>query len=245
MNETEIRKRLRDAVGDADYPPGLAGKVVARLAEPPSPAHPRLIGVIAAVLAVLIVVSLVYVRMHSTQSTRPATNPSPAATATPQVVLPPQHTLPDADLAAAQLTAAAGVVTPFHEVSTGGGRTGTLIGGYADPARIALVFRTLPDAGSPHLQVSDDHGPSTRGSLRAPRRRSPQQPPPAPTAEGPGPPLPHRINCGSTAAGVTTRQTSRFRRRRPSGTTVSLGRGNRSLPSVSQRRMSHSTSVVP
>jgi len=167
MNETEIRKRLRDAVGDADYPAGLAGKVVARLAEPPSPAHPRLIGVIAAVLAVLIVVSLVYVRMHSTQSTRPATNPSPAATATPQVVLPPQHTLPDADLAAAQLTAAAGVVTPFHEVSTGGGRTVTLIGGYADPSRIVLVFRTLPDAGSPQLQVSDDKGPITGGYFGA------------------------------------------------------------------------------
>jgi hypothetical protein len=166
MNETEIRNRLRDAVGDADYPPGLAGKVVARLSEPPSPAHPRLVGVIAAVLAVFIVVSLVYVRLHSTQPTRPATNPSPAATATPQVVLPPQRMLPDADLAAAQLTAAAAVVTPFHAVSTGG-RTVTLMGGYADPSRIVLVFRTLPDAGSPQLQVSDDEGSINAGYFGA------------------------------------------------------------------------------
>src|SRR5256886_3802061 len=167
MNETEIRNRLRGAVGDADYPPGLTGQLVARLAEPPSPAHPRLVGVVAAVLAVLIVVSLVYVRMHSTQPTRPAANPSRAATATPQVVLPPQLVLPDADLAAGQLTAAGGVVTPFHGVSAGGGRTVTLIGGYADPSRIVLVFRTLPDAGSPQLQVSDDKGPINGGYFGA------------------------------------------------------------------------------
>jgi hypothetical protein len=44
-------------------------------------------------------------------------------------------------------------------VSTTGGRTVALIGGYADPSRIVLVFRTLPDAGTPQVQVSDDKGP--------------------------------------------------------------------------------------
>ena len=36
MNETEIRERLRDAVGEAHYPAALKSKVEARLREPRS-----------------------------------------------------------------------------------------------------------------------------------------------------------------------------------------------------------------
>ena len=167
MNETEIRNRIRDAVGETDYPPTLTGKVLARVGEPPSPAHPRLIGAIAAVLAVLIVVSFVYVRAQSTRPTRPA-NPSPPPTAAPVVTGPsPQFLLPEADLAAGRLTAAANAVTPLHLVSTSSGRTVTLIAGYADPSRIVLVFRTLPDAGSPQVQLSDEKGPINAGYFGA------------------------------------------------------------------------------
>lgn len=166
MNETEIRKRLREAVGEADYPSSLTGKVSARLGEPPTPAHPRVIGLIAAILAALIIVSLVYVRAQWTPPTRPATNPSPSQSA---VVTEqgPQQSLPDADLAAAGLRAAWAAVTPLHEVSTGGRQTVTLIGAYADSSRIVLVFRTLPDAGSPQVQVSDEKGPINAGYFGA------------------------------------------------------------------------------
>src|SRR5258706_11641476 len=156
MNETEIRTRLRMAVGEADYPPELGTRVAARLNQPPAPSHPRAIGFVAAMLAVLIVVSLVYIRVHSGPALGPAAGPSP----TPVVVPGPNSVvrLPDADLAAAGLTAAGSVVTPLNLVVTAGGRTVTLVGGYADPMRIVLVFRTLPDAGAPQVHVSDDGG---------------------------------------------------------------------------------------
>ena len=71
----------------------------------------------------------------------------------------PQFTLPDADLAAAGLTAAKSAITPLYGVVSAGGQTVRIVAGYADPTRIVLVFRTLPDVGPPRIQISDDKGP--------------------------------------------------------------------------------------
>jgi hypothetical protein len=88
----------------------------------------------------------------------PADTPSPSAS--PAVPGPnPLFTLPDADLAAAGLTAAKSAVTPLDGVVTAGGQTVRLVAGYGDPTRIALVFRTLPDVGAPQVQISEDKGP--------------------------------------------------------------------------------------
>jgi hypothetical protein len=90
---------------------------------------------------------------------------TPSSSASPAVPGPnvpgpnPLFTLPDADLAAAGLTAAKSAVTPLDGVVTADGQTVRLAAGYADPTRIVLVFRTLPDVGAPQVQISDDEGP--------------------------------------------------------------------------------------
>jgi hypothetical protein len=164
MNETEIRNRLRHAMGEPDYPPALPSRIAARLKEPPAPRHSRALGFLAAFLTVLIVVSLLYSRINLAQSPRPANTPSPSAQAVP---IGPGPRLPDADLAAAGLSAAATVVTPLDAVVTAGGQTVRLVAGYADPTRIVLVFRTLPDVGAPQVQVSDDKGAINAGYFGA------------------------------------------------------------------------------
>src|SRR5256885_7025024 len=94
MNETEIRERLRDAVGEAHYPAALKSKVEARLREPEAQAHPRLLGLVAGVLAVIIVGSLVFIRLQSSTGflpaahppTRPSSAPTVPPTGTPQSI---------------------------------------------------------------------------------------------------------------------------------------------------------------
>jgi hypothetical protein len=145
-------------MGETEYPPALTTRVAARVKQPPVSTHPRALGLVAALLTVLIVASLVYVRVQSGQSPRPAGTPSPSASPAAKGQ-GPQFTLPDADLAAAGLTAAKSAVTPIDEVVSAGGQTVRLVAAYADPTRIVLVFRTLPDVGAPQVQVSDDKGP--------------------------------------------------------------------------------------
>src|ERR1700693_6611444 len=93
----------------------------------------------------------------------PAYTPSSSASPAdpyPNIPVPnPLFTLPDADLAAAGLTAAKSAVTPLDGVVTAGGQTVRLAAGYADPTRIVLVFRTLPDVGTPRVQILDDMSP--------------------------------------------------------------------------------------
>jgi hypothetical protein len=145
-------------MGEAEYPPALTTRIAARVKEPPASTHPRGLGLVAALLTVLIVASLVFVRVQSGRSPQPADTPAPSAS--PAVLVPnTQFTLPDADLAAAGLTAAKSAVTPLDGVVTAGGQTVRLAAGYADPTRIVLVFRTLPDVGAPQVQISDDKGP--------------------------------------------------------------------------------------
>ncbi len=77
MNESAIRERLRKAVGETSYPPGLTSRVEARLAQPlqerrqPSP---RTTALVAALLAVAIVATLVFTA-RALHSSKPPTVP--------------------------------------------------------------------------------------------------------------------------------------------------------------------------
>src|SRR5690242_10674739 len=158
MKETEIREKVRAAMGDSTYPHELTHRVTSRLGESPRPhGAPRLVGVVAAFLAVAIVATLVYVRFQS--SPRPVV---PAAT--PQVSPynqwrpAPANSLPQIDLDRAQLSSSGDLVTQLNLSSTSNGRTVTLIGAYADHARTVLFFRSMPVAGSPDVMVYDSTG---------------------------------------------------------------------------------------
>ena len=66
---------------------------------------------------------------------------------------------PVADLEGANLTgSSADLVMPLRVVSQSNGRTVTLIGAYADPARTVLVFRTMPPTEVAQVQVADQQG---------------------------------------------------------------------------------------
>jgi hypothetical protein len=101
MNETEIRERLRKAVGEAEYPPSLANRIQVRLTSPARIERsrtPRMLALVAAVLTVLIVAALVYVGrsqnsrqvpgVGATPSASPAASPSPTPSPTPQRASP-------------------------------------------------------------------------------------------------------------------------------------------------------------
>ena len=137
MNDTEIRSRLRKAMGDYDYKPRSSQEVEAGLvrAAPSSRLGPM--GMVAAILAVLIVVSLVYVRVHSTHPTLPAAPPSPSSS------------IPASLLDQMNLGAAAALVTQPNLVGTIGDRTVTFVGAYADVLQAALIFRVSPASDTP------------------------------------------------------------------------------------------------
>jgi hypothetical protein len=84
--------------------------------------------------------------------------PSPSPPAFPSPNPNPAFVMPEADLAAGGLSSAVSAVTLIDAVVTAGGQTVRLVAGYADPTRIVLVFRTLPDVGAPQIQMSDDNG---------------------------------------------------------------------------------------
>ncbi len=156
MREAEIRDRLHDAIGETRYPAALSGKVEARLGHPAPRTYPPALGLVAAILALLIVASLVYIRIQS--PARPATAPSASPTAYPYSPVPAAD-VPSFDLAAADLTPAATLVSQEDLVATSGGRTVRLVAAYADPARTVLILRTFPAAGVPIVKVSDGKGP--------------------------------------------------------------------------------------
>jgi len=147
MNENEIRSRLRDAMGESEYPPALSANVAARLNQPPSPGRPRLLAVVAGVLAAIIVLSLVYVRVNST-TLRPAAHPSPT----------PSVPLPAALIEQTHLQAAAGLITPEHLSTTIGTRQVGLIAAYADYRHTVLFFEVLPATAGIELGLWDETG---------------------------------------------------------------------------------------
>jgi photosystem II stability/assembly factor-like uncharacterized protein len=61
MNEDTIRKRLRTALGESNYPPAFTSQVAARLAEPVHQEHHTwVLAVVAAALALAVVATLVF-----------------------------------------------------------------------------------------------------------------------------------------------------------------------------------------
>src|SRR5581483_4656132 len=159
MTENEIRNRLRDAFGEADYPPALTARLRSRLNQPSASGHPRLIALLAALLALAIVGSFVYIRAQSRSAYAPSS--TPPATATPSSLEPPMIALqqvPTADLGAGQAASVVALMSDPNIASNKNGRTVRLIGAYADPALIIFVFRTLPEAQAGLAQVYDDRG---------------------------------------------------------------------------------------
>ena len=164
MNETEIRERVRAALGDSAYPPHLTQRVATRL-DQPSPRGPSpLLSLVAAILALLIVGTLVFVRIQSTARPLPAVTPHTQPTPQTSPGFTNWH-LPEADVAAGQLSGAA---TRLDITSTSGGRSVTLIGAYADTARTVLVFRSMPQMGFVQASINDQtgflNGSSTSGA---------------------------------------------------------------------------------
>jgi photosystem II stability/assembly factor-like uncharacterized protein len=77
MNESAIRERLRKAVGETSYPPGLTSRVEARLREPLQERRqsaPFTMALVAALLAVAIVATLVFTA-RALHSSKPPTVP--------------------------------------------------------------------------------------------------------------------------------------------------------------------------
>src|SRR6266513_1355762 len=63
MKTAEIRARVHAAVGDGRYPAALADRVAHRISEPVRPMQPRVYGLVAALLALLIIGVLVFTRL--------------------------------------------------------------------------------------------------------------------------------------------------------------------------------------
>lgn len=159
MTETEIRNRLRDAFGEVEYPPALTRGVRSRLDRPQASGHPRLVALVSALLAVTIVATLVYIRAGAWLPSTPSTVQAPRVPlSSPGPPMIPAQQVPTADLAVAGLSIAVGLMSDYNFASTKNGRTVRLIGAYADPARIVLIFRTLPQAEPGLVEIYDDRG---------------------------------------------------------------------------------------
>ena len=152
MNDTEIRERLREAVGEAPYPHDLPTRVQAELRAPrPRPTHPRAIGLIAALLAIAVVAALFGPRLLTQRTVVP--QPRPAASPVTQT-----SAVPAEDLVAAHLTAVAKLVQPLHLQAQSGSQRIDLIAAYADAARTVLFFHMTPDTGLPIASIDDAYG---------------------------------------------------------------------------------------
>src|ERR1700682_128241 len=159
MNETQIRERLHDAIGEASYPPSLTHATKARLRQPAPERRPRALGLAAAFIALAVIAALMGPRLLGWHSTLPAgPRAAPQNTASPDIFA----SIPPGDFDAAGLTTATALVTKFNLEATNGQGKITLIGAYADPARIVLFLRTTLDTGGPNgplpIQLSDDLG---------------------------------------------------------------------------------------
>jgi hypothetical protein len=155
MNDSEIRERLRNAVGEQSYPADLSARAEARLKQPAAVAepHPRALGLVAAILAIAIVAALVGSRLVAYRNAQPRpampcssiTSPSPATAQ-----------LADADLAAVGFTGQGCLVTPLQITKQLGNIQVTVIGAYADPAHTVLFFR-MSEAASLEVWINGDY----------------------------------------------------------------------------------------
>jgi hypothetical protein len=152
MNESQIRARVHAALGEAVYPASLGARAAGRITS--SPKHSRAYGLVAALLAVLLIATLVFTRFGLAGSPAPAFH-------TNQVVGPvnPDARLPPEDLRAAGLSEPqAGLVTALNLTAVSQGKTVHLIGAYADTARVVLFFRGADDRFSIQCQIYDRTG---------------------------------------------------------------------------------------
>jgi hypothetical protein len=154
MNDTEIRERLRAAVGEQSYPADLSARAETRLKQPPEvEPHPRALGLVAAILAIAIVAALFGPRLLAYRNTQHAPAMPRSSVTTPG---PASTQVPESDLAAAGLGGQGDLVTPLNITRQFGNNQVTVIGAYADPARTVLFFRG--NAGSPMVSINDDYG---------------------------------------------------------------------------------------
>lgn len=165
--DLELEQRLRH-VGEA-YPeavpptPELERRIMARIAIAPGELAPRptLRRDLALAAAFVLFVGTVALGVNYLRTGQQPAHEGPIpASPSPTVALrtSPLPQVPAADLAAAQMTNVAGLVTPFNVSATDSGRTITIIGAYADPARIVLFVHVQPRGGWPGFQINDDHG---------------------------------------------------------------------------------------
>jgi hypothetical protein len=164
MKTSDIRARVHDAVGEARYPTELTDRVARRIAQPTRPSHSGAYAVVAAALAALLIITLLFARfgIGAFVGTRPAT-----AFHTNQVIgrVDPGTRLPEEDLRVANLSGPEGqLVTPLNLSAMSGGRSVGLIGAYADTARIVLFFRGEGQGFSVHPQIYDRTGLLNYGS---------------------------------------------------------------------------------
>src|SRR5260221_11775732 len=75
MNETQIRERVREALGEPQYPSRLASSAAARMKRPAAEQHPRAVGLIAALLALAVVAALLGARLLGLNTPGPAASP--------------------------------------------------------------------------------------------------------------------------------------------------------------------------
>ena len=166
--DLELEQRIRrvgEAYPDAVPPtPELERRIMARIAIAPAQAAPRptLRRDLALAAAFLLFVGTValgvnYIKVGQQPAHQgPApVSPSPTVAVATPTPLPP---VPAADLAAARMTNLASLVTPFNVSATDSGHTITIIGAYADPARIVLFSRVEPKIGTPNFMIYDDYG---------------------------------------------------------------------------------------
>ena len=162
MNEARIRDQLREAYGEAKYPPSLTSLVQARLRDPAPPGHTRAVGIIAALLALTIVGGLLLTRYQlSHNSLPPGTTPARPAVSAQVRPVNPNYGIPEADLDGASLGNASALVKPLNLVAYDGDSDITLFGAYADSARTILFFRSVRSLGFQSLaniEISDDYG---------------------------------------------------------------------------------------
>lgn len=172
ITQQELESRLQSDAQDLDrdFPRAneLELRILARVAATPrEKRRPALtlkqeLAVAGLFVVVVALIAIGIGRLRSLAPYLPATpTPTVGSTPAPAPQGNPFSQWPEADLAAAQLTPAASVVTALNLVSTSQGRTVNLIGAYADPTRTVLVLRTIPDTGAAQVQVSDDQGPLT------------------------------------------------------------------------------------
>jgi hypothetical protein len=166
--DLELEERIRrvgEAYPDAVPPtPELERRILARIAITPGEVAPRptlrrdLTLAAAFVLfvgTVALGVSYIKAGQQPAHEGPVPASPSPTAAVPTPTPLPP---VPAADLAAAQMTNVGSLVTPLNVSATDSGHTITIIGAYADPARIVLFFRVEPKGGTPNFMIYDDYG---------------------------------------------------------------------------------------